>query len=88
MRGGWAEIKSLGDYALFVGDNASISIQASKFPRVEAIIVYITPMIVGIRTYILISVEKVTTWVFTTWKLEAGQLSTEASLLVLFVLII
>lgn len=38
----WAKIKSLGDYALFVGDNASISLQASKFPRIKANCIYYT----------------------------------------------
>ncbi|XP_058183831.1 putative F-box protein At5g55150 [Rhododendron vialii] len=38
----WAKIKSLGDYALFVGDNASISVQASKFPRIKAYCIYYT----------------------------------------------
>lgn len=48
------------------------------------LIASITPMIVGDRTYI-VSEEEARTWAFTTWNLEAGQLSTEASLLVLFV---
>lgn len=64
----WAKIKSLGDYALFVGDNASISLQASKFQELK-LIASITPMIVGDRTYI-VSEEEVRTWAFTTWKLE------------------
>lgn len=40
--GGWKDKKSLGDIALFLGDNASISVQASKFPGIKANCIYYT----------------------------------------------
>ncbi|XP_058211427.1 putative F-box protein At5g55150 [Rhododendron vialii] len=40
--GGWTEKKSLGDKALFLGDNASISVQASEFLRIKANCIYYT----------------------------------------------
>ncbi|KAI8569440.1 hypothetical protein RHMOL_Rhmol02G0279300 [Rhododendron molle] len=39
---GWVEITSLGDYALFLGDNASVSVDASRFPGIKANCVYYT----------------------------------------------
>ncbi|KAH7840253.1 hypothetical protein Vadar_014786 [Vaccinium darrowii] len=38
----WVEITSLGDNALLLGDNASISIDASKFPGIKANCIYYT----------------------------------------------
>ncbi|KAH7839194.1 hypothetical protein Vadar_000958 [Vaccinium darrowii] len=40
--GGWKDKKSLGDIALFMGDNASISLQASKFSSIKANCIYYT----------------------------------------------
>lgn len=37
-----AEIPSLGDYTLFLGDNASISVDVSKFPEVKPNCIYYT----------------------------------------------
>ncbi|KAF7145966.1 hypothetical protein RHSIM_Rhsim04G0040700 [Rhododendron simsii] len=39
---GWTEKKSLGDNALFLGDNASISVQISEFPEIKANCIYCT----------------------------------------------
>ena len=38
----WEEINSLGENALFWGDNASISVDASKFPGIRANYIYYT----------------------------------------------
>ncbi|KAH7840653.1 hypothetical protein Vadar_019799 [Vaccinium darrowii] len=38
----WVELQSLGDNALFVGDNASISVQASKFQGIRPNCIYFT----------------------------------------------
>ncbi|KAF7151816.1 hypothetical protein RHSIM_Rhsim02G0229700 [Rhododendron simsii] len=38
----WAELQSLGDNALFVGDNASISVQAAKFQGIRPNCIYFT----------------------------------------------
>ncbi|KAH7841427.1 hypothetical protein Vadar_029758 [Vaccinium darrowii] len=38
----WVELQSLGDNALFVGDNASISVQASKFRGIRPNCIYFT----------------------------------------------
>lgn len=40
--GGWREKKSLGAKAVFLGDNASISVEASKFPGIKANCIYYT----------------------------------------------
>lgn len=34
--GGWEELETLGDNALFLGSNASISVRASKFKGISA----------------------------------------------------
>ncbi|KAF7150964.1 hypothetical protein RHSIM_Rhsim02G0225200 [Rhododendron simsii] len=41
-KGEWAEITSLGDNALFLGDNASFSVDASRFPGIKANCIYYT----------------------------------------------
>ncbi|KAH7840338.1 hypothetical protein Vadar_015714 [Vaccinium darrowii] len=41
-KGIWAEITSLGDNALFLGDNASVSFDASRFPGIKANCIYHT----------------------------------------------
>ncbi|KAF7151902.1 hypothetical protein RHSIM_Rhsim02G0224400 [Rhododendron simsii] len=41
-KGRWVEITTLGDNALFLGDNASISVDASKFRGIKANRVYCT----------------------------------------------
>ncbi|KAI8569443.1 hypothetical protein RHMOL_Rhmol02G0279600 [Rhododendron molle] len=38
----WVEIMSLGDNALFLGDNASVSVDASRFPGIKANCIYYT----------------------------------------------
>lgn len=38
----WVELQSLGDNALFVGDNASICVQATKFPSIRPNFIYFT----------------------------------------------
>ncbi|KAF7151438.1 hypothetical protein RHSIM_Rhsim02G0223900 [Rhododendron simsii] len=41
-KGEWAEITSLADNALFLGDNASFSVDASRFPGIKANCIYYT----------------------------------------------
>ncbi|KAI8569431.1 hypothetical protein RHMOL_Rhmol02G0278500 [Rhododendron molle] len=40
--GKWLEVTSLGDNAVFLGDNASVSIDASRFPGIKANCIYYT----------------------------------------------
>ncbi|XP_058203098.1 F-box protein SKIP23-like [Rhododendron vialii] len=41
-QGQWLEITSLGDNAVFLGDNASVSVDASRFPEIKANCIYYT----------------------------------------------
>ncbi|PON95212.1 hypothetical protein TorRG33x02_091040 [Trema orientale] len=46
----WIEVKSLGDVALFVGDNSGISVLASNFNGCQANCIYFTHDFCGLRT--------------------------------------
>lgn len=47
----WEEIQSLGDNALFLGHNSSISVEASKFPGIKPNCIYYTDDCLGMMVF-------------------------------------
>ena len=53
----WEEVKDLGDDALFVGDNHSISVSASDFPG-SSQIPYTSAELIGYQIIHVVTVER------------------------------